>query len=84
MPSQAERETNFIWRPSDNSVQTNLRYDLEAEKWFLAYQGARRKHTRPSFQESVGFVGLLLSLVFNLIWLMGFLVVRLFKWVRKQ
>lgn len=82
MATQSERQ-NYNWRPNDNSSTTRLRYDLEAEHWFLAYQGAKRKHTRASFQETAGVIGLVLSLIFNLIWLMGLIVVKFFKWVSK-
>lgn len=84
MPSQAEREANFIWRPSDNSVQTNLRYELESEKWYLGFEAARRKHNRPSFQETAGVIGLVLSFIGHLLLIVWLLGVHIVRWVRNQ
>jgi len=42
MPTQSDRQ-NYQWRPNDNSVQTNLRYDLEAEHWTRAFKSAQMK-----------------------------------------
>ena len=82
MPSQAQRE-QFLWRPSDNSVETNHRYDREAEKWYLSYQSAKRKHTRRPLQGAVGVIGLLLSLAYNIIWMIVILVKRLYSPISK-
>lgn len=53
---------NYNWRPNDNSSQTNLRYDLEAEKWVKSIRSAKLKYKRPSFSSDLGAIGVLLSL----------------------
>ncbi|WP_242158207.1 hypothetical protein [Aestuariivivens sediminis] len=83
MPTQAEREAQFIWRPNDNSSTTLTRYSQEARHWVKAVNEAQRESNRPSFQDTIGVIGLLLSLGFNLIWLLGYLLVKFFKWVSK-
>lgn len=57
---------NFVWRPNDNSVTTNLRYDLEAAHWVKAFKGAS-VNTTASLGEVLGVIGLILSLVFLII-----------------
>jgi len=57
---------NFVWRPNDNSVTTNLRYDLEAAHWVKALKGAS-VNTTASLGEVLGVIGLILSLVFLII-----------------
>lgn len=84
MPSQAKQEADFIWRPSDNSVQTTHKYDREAEKWYLSYQAAIKKHNGKPFQESMTVIGLVLSLVLNIIWVVGLLLVKFLNWLNKQ
>ena len=83
MPSQAEREAQFIWRPNDNSSTTLTRYSQEARHWTRAFNEAQREANRKPFQDSMTVIGLVLSLVFNLIWLVGLLVVKFFRWLSK-
>lgn len=83
MPSQAQRQTDFIWRPSDDSVATTHKYDRESEKWFLSFKSAERKHRPRNINEDLSVIGLVLALVFNLIWLLGLILVKIFKWLNK-
>ena len=57
---------NFQWRPNDNSVPTNLRYRLEAQKWTDAFQSASVKSSA-SFSKDLQVIGLVLSLAVNII-----------------
>lgn len=55
---------NFKWRPNDNSSQTNLRYDLEAEKWIKAVNNAKSsnpKVTLTSFKSDLSAIFTILS-----------------------
>jgi len=83
MPSQADREAQFVWRPNDNSSTTLTRYSQEARHWTRAFNEAHREANRRPFQESMTFIGLVLSLVFSLIWLLGLILVKFLKWVSK-
>lgn len=55
---------NFQWRPNDNSVKNNLRYDLEAMKWKNALKSASVNSTA-SFSQTLGVVGMIISLLLN-------------------
>lgn len=83
MPSQAEREAQFIWRPNDNSSTTLTRYSQEARHWVRAVNDAQKEANRKPFQESMTVISLMLSLVFNLIWLVVLVLVKFFKWISK-
>lgn len=77
-----ENRDKYLWRPNDNSVKTNLRYDIEASKWMDSIKNSSPSPT-PSFGEVSGFLGLLFSFVFNLIWFIALNVIDLVKWIRK-
>lgn len=83
MPSQAQREAEFNWRPSDDSVATTHKYDREAEKWYLSFRAAERKHRPRNIQEDLKVIGAILSLVFSLLWLVGLVLVKFLKWMSK-
>ena len=83
MPSQVQREAQFNWRPSDDSVATTHKYDREAEKWYLSFKAAERKHRPRNIKEDLSVIGLVLSLVFSLVWLLALVLVKFFKWVSK-
>jgi len=57
---------DYQWRPNDFSSRTNLRYGLEAEHWLTAFKSASNK-TSVSLSETLGFVGIVVSLVFSLL-----------------
>ena len=82
MPSQAQREMNFIWRPNTNDSTTLARYDQEAQHWVRAFKNASRP--KASFSATIGTIGLVLSLIVNLIWLVGLLGARVINWIRNQ
>lgn len=74
---------NFQWRPNDNSVTTNLRYSLEAEKWTKAFQSASTKSTA-NFSKDFFVIGLIFSLVINIIFLILMGVTDVIKWCLKK
>lgn len=82
MPTQAEREAKFIWRPNDNSVTTRTRYDLEAEHWYKSFKSAEMKHNKASLGETIGVIGLVISLVSSLLILIVLSLTELVKWLR--
>ena len=72
----------YLWRPNDNSVTTNLRYDLEANHWLDSLKHSTPKPTA-SFGEVFGFLGLLLSFIFNIIHFIVLILIELVKWIIK-
>ncbi len=83
MATQEERQ-EFIFPPNDNSAQTNLRYDLTAEKWMIAMRSAELKHKSTSIIADLKVIGLVFSLVFSLITLVVILILDFVKWVRSK
>jgi len=79
--TQSDRQ-NYKWRPNDNSVQTNLRYDLEAEKWTKAFKSAQIKQQSVSFSESLSVIGMVINLIASLVVLVVLVIVDFYKWVR--
>jgi hypothetical protein len=57
---------NFQWRPNDNSGLTNLRYDLEASKWYNALVEKHNNVTKYS-GHGLGFASDLITFIFCLI-----------------
>jgi len=57
---------NFQWRPNDNSVTTNLRYDLEMNHWLRSLKSSTVSSTF-NFHSSIAVIGLIISLALNLI-----------------
>ena len=82
MPSQAEREANFKWRPNDNSSTTRTRCYLEAEHWVRAFKEAERKHRPRNIKEDLSVIGLIFQVVFSLIALIVLSISELVKWLR--
>ena len=74
---------NFQWRPNDNSVTTNLRYSLEAQKWTDAFQSASAKSTA-SFSKDLQVIGLILSLITNLIFFILICITDSVKWILEK
>ena len=81
--TQGERESNYIWRPNDNSSTTRLRYDLEAEHWYKSFKSAELKHKSSSFKSDLGVISILLNLVFSLLTLVVLMIIEFIKWARK-
>ena len=57
---------DYKWRPNDNSVQTKLRYELEAKHWTNALKSASVNSTA-SFSQAFGVVGMIISLLLNIV-----------------
>lgn len=74
---------DFRWRPNDNSVTTNLRYDLEAEHWVKSYKSALEKNKPANFTKDLAVIGLIISLVFNIIWFILICLLDFLIWARK-
>ena len=74
---------NFQWRPNDNSVTTNLRYDLEAQKWTKAFKGASINSGGGSSGEAFMVIGLVISMLANIVLFIILGIVDLIKWVVK-
>jgi len=74
---------NFLWRPNDNSVTTNIRYSLEAEKWTRAFKSASTKST-VSLGEALGTVGLILSIITLSILFVLICISDLVKWILEK
>lgn len=81
MSSQAEREANYIWKSHMRDSVNLTRFDSEAQLWVRAFENASRP--KPTFNETIGTIGLVLSFIVNLIWLVGLILVKLFKWISK-
>jgi hypothetical protein len=60
------QNNNFQWRPNDNSVTTNLRYDLEMNHWLKSFKSSTVSSTF-KFSSSFVVIGLIFSLAINLI-----------------
>jgi len=73
---------NFQWRPNDNSVTTNLRYDLEAKHWMKAFNSASLSSSS-SGGSFFMVIGLLISMSVNIITLIVLGIVELIKWIVK-
>ena len=78
MPTQGERQ-QFLWRPNDNSTTTKLRYDLETKHWMDGVRSYNITNKYISFGEAMGVVGLLLSLLLGIVYLILSGIVSLFK-----
>jgi len=79
--TQGERQ-NYQWRPNTNDSTTNLRYDLEMDKWMTAYKNNERKHRPSSFKADLGVIGLFVQLVFSLLTLVVLGLIQFAKWMR--
>lgn len=72
----------YLWRPNDQSPATKLKFELEVSHWLSAIKNSTPAPT-PSFSEVSGFIGLLLSFIFNLIHFIILIVIDVVKWVIK-
>jgi len=81
--TQGERQS-FNWRPNTNDSQTLARYDQEAQHWARAFKNAESRNKKTSLNETLGFIGLVFSLIFSLIGLLSILLVRLINWLRSS
>ena len=78
MPTQGERQ-QFLWRPNDNSTTTKLRYDLETKHLMDSIRSYNITSKYISFGEAISVVGLLLSLILGIVYLILSGIVSLFK-----
>lgn len=80
MPMQGD----FNWRPNDNSATTLLRYELEAEKWVNAVSSAQRKTMPRSLGKDFVFIGLIIQLLFSLVFLVLLFFLNILKWMLRS
>ncbi len=73
---------DYKWRPNDNSVQTKLRYELEAKHWTDALKSASVNSTA-SLGTTLGVVGLIISLLLNIILFCLICLVDISVFIRK-
>ena len=73
----------FIWRENDESSSTLLKYELEASHWVRAFKSAERKHNSAPIGETIGVIGLVLSLILHLILLFVLSITSLIKYLKK-
>ncbi|MEL4456939.1 hypothetical protein [Lutimonas vermicola] len=73
---------DYKFRPNDNSVSNQIKFDLEAEHWTRAFRGAQLNSNTSSFGDSVSVIGTVLKMVIGIIVLLVILFVELYKWVR--
>ena len=74
---------NFQWRPNDNSVTTNLRYDLEAKHWTRAFKSASMKSSTSS-AESFMVIGLVISMLANIVLFILICIEDVIRWGVKE
>lgn len=74
---------NFQWRPNDQSGLTNIRYRIEAEKWYDAVSNVHSNQmmSATKYSASFNFIGTLFSLVLCLISLILLGIVGLIKMI---
>ena len=72
------------FRPRDQSVSTKLKYETEAKLWSDAFKASHSKPRSASFSETMGNLGLVISLLFNLILIVVLSLTNLFKWISKS
>lgn len=81
MATQDEKQ-DFIFPPNDNSVQTNLQYDLAAEKWTRALKSAQISTSSPSYGSSITFIVTLIKFVFYIVLFVVVLIIDFVKRLR--
>jgi len=76
---------NFLWRPNDKSVTTNLRYDLEMNHWLKSMQSSSMK-TMSGGGGGTSFIviGLVIGLIINIILLILILISDFIVWIRNK
>jgi hypothetical protein len=75
-----QNRDNFQWRPNDNSVTTNLRYDLEMNHWLKSFKSSTVSSTF-KFSSSFIVIGLIFSLSINLIFFILICLSDFIVWV---
>ena len=83
MATQGQRQ-EFIFPPNDNSVQTNVKFDLLAEKWVKSKKAAEYKYRERSIKKDLSVIGLIFQLVFSLIAVIVLSIIELVKWLNNR
>ena len=74
-----ENRYNYNWRPNDYSSKTLLRYRLEGEHWYKSIKSASTESST-SLSETLGFIGVLISIVVTLLIIIFDGLISLIKW----
>lgn len=72
---------DYQWRPNDNSVQTRLRYELEAEHWHRSFKAAERKNRTTSYSSDLSVIGAVVTILVSLVTLIVISVIDVVKWM---
>ena len=75
-----QNKNNFQWRPNDNSVTTNLRYDLEMNHWLKSLKGSTVSSAF-KFHPSIMIIGIIFSLALNIILFVLLTLSDLIVWI---
>lgn len=78
MATQGERQ-NYNWRPNTYDSITLTRYSQEAKHWTTAFKSANRPTS--SFSDTMGTIGLVIELVFIILWLVLTGVISFISWL---
>ncbi len=73
----------FIWLENDESSSTLLKYELETSHWVRAFKSAEKKQNSAPISETISVIGLVLSLILNLIILSVLIVGKLINYTRR-
>ncbi len=69
---------NFDWRPNDNSSQTKIRYQLEAEHWMKAFKGISSQSSG-GISELFGIIGIFASILIYLLYFIFYAIQAIFR-----
>jgi hypothetical protein len=83
MATQGERQ-NYNWRPNDNSIKTNLRYDLEMNHWLKSMKSSSSGNgsgVSGNWGATFAVIGLILNFLVIAIWFILILISDLIVWI---
>lgn len=74
-------QNQLPFRPTDNSSSTRLKYELEAEHWMRANKSVNLRNRKPDFQQSVGIVGAIITILVSALILICTFCWWILKWI---
>ncbi|MBD0833763.1 hypothetical protein [Aestuariibaculum sediminum] len=81
MATRSERQ-DYSWRPNDNSVSTQLKYELEAQHWHRAFKHADQKNKPITIGQDLKVIGLIFTLIVSILTWVVLLFIEVFRWLR--
>lgn len=69
----------FLWRPNDNGSLTNMRYGIEADKWYKAIKSAELRNRPTDFKKDLGAIGTFLKIPLILLFILFLIPVQIIK-----